>query len=222
VENLRWIDGASAGVTLNAPKGMGLKGDTRFVSDIDVVRMFHRGTGPALGERAVPGATFLNDIAVGDDGTVYVSDSGIRFSQSGPEQTGTDAVYRFGPDATPTVLARGANLHSPNGLAVDGDQVVVVPFGSNEVYRLDTSGERTVIAQLRGGQLDGVVRLQDGSLLVSRWEASAVYRIDAGGQAAAVVEDVSSPADIGFDPERNRVLIPLFQGNQLRIQTLQR
>lgn len=219
VESLRWIDGQSASVTLDAPKGMGVKGDTLFVSDIDVVRMFHRTTGQPLGERAVPGATFLNDIAVGDDGAVYVTDSGIRITPGGMEQAGTDAVYRFGPDGTPTAVARGTHLQSPNGIVAGGGRVIVVPFGGNEVYRLE-NGERTRIAQLPQGQLDGVVSLADGSLLVSSWEGSAVYRVDASGQATAVIENVSSPADIGFDSVRDRVLVPLFQDDRLLIRTL--
>lgn len=222
VENLRWIDGQGADVTLNAPKGMGLKGDTLFVADVDVVRMFHRATGEPLGERAVPGATFLNDIAVGDDGAVYVTDSGMRITAGGMEPSGTDAVYRFGPDGAPTPVARGAELQTPNGVVAQGGEVTVVPFGGNEVFRLSPTGERSRVAQLPAGQLDGVVRLGDGSLLVSSWETSAVYRVDAGGQATAVVENVPSPADIGYDARRGRVLVPLFQGNQLRIQTLPR
>jgi hypothetical protein len=220
VENLRWIAGGEQGATLNAPKGMALKGDTLFVSDIDVVRMFNRTTGQPLGERAVPGAVFLNDLDVGPDGTLYVTDSGIRFTASGMEQAGTDAVYRFGPDGQPVAVARGTELTGPNGVAGTEEGVIVVPFGGNQVYRLGADGARTNVAQLPAGQLDGVVRLADGSLLVSSWEGSAVYRVDAAGQATPVVEGVTSPADIGYDSARNRVLIPLFQGNQLRIESL--
>lgn len=221
VENLRWIAGGE-GVTLNAPKGMALKGDTLFVSDIDVVRMFHRTTGQPLGERAVPGAVFLNDLDVGPDGTLYVSDTGVRFAAGGMEQAGTDAVYRFGPDGQPVPVARGTELTNPNGVVATEEGVIVVPFGGNQVYRLGASGERTELAQLPAGQLDGVVRLDDGSLLVSSWEGSAVYRVDPAGHATPVVQGVSSPADIGYDNARNRVLIPLFQGNQLRIESLPR
>src|SRR5690606_21634879 len=98
--------GGQNGVTLHAPKGMAIKGDTLFVADIDTVRMFHRETGAVLGARGVPGATFLNDIAVGPDGTVYVSDSGLRGGAQGLESAGTDAVYRFGPDGAPQAVAR--------------------------------------------------------------------------------------------------------------------
>src|SRR5690606_2020384 len=59
VESLKWIDGAADGVTLNAPKGMAVHGDTLFVSDIDSVRAFHRTSGQPLGARGIAGATFL-------------------------------------------------------------------------------------------------------------------------------------------------------------------
>src|SRR5215831_227134 len=51
VVQLKWIAGGANGVTLNAPKGMGIVGDTLFVADIDVVRMFNRTTGAPMGQR---------------------------------------------------------------------------------------------------------------------------------------------------------------------------
>src|SRR5438045_850737 len=43
------VQGGKGGVTLNAPKGLAIKGDTLFVADIDAVRMFNRRTGASLG-----------------------------------------------------------------------------------------------------------------------------------------------------------------------------
>ena len=98
VAELKWVEGGRDGVTLHAPKGSAIKGDTLFVADIDTVRMFHRETGAMLGARGVPNATFLNDMTVGPDGTVYVTDMGVRAGAQGFEPSGTAAVYRFGPD----------------------------------------------------------------------------------------------------------------------------
>jgi sugar lactone lactonase YvrE len=217
VEALRWIDGAAAGVTLHAPKGMALRGDTLFVADIDSVRAFHRETGAPLGGRGVPGATFLNDLAVGADGTLYVSDSGLDASFAG---TGTDAVHRFDA-AGPTAIARGGALSNPNGLAADGEHVIMVPFGAATVHRIPAAGgEAATVATLPAGQLDGVIRLDDGSLLVSSWEAGAVYRVTADGQVTAVAENVEAPADIGWDARRQRLLIPLFMADRIEIRQL--
>jgi hypothetical protein len=215
VEALRWIDGAGAHVTLHAPKGMALKGDTLFVSDIDTVRAFHRTTGAPLGALGVPGASFLNDVTVGGDGALYVSDTGLDASFS---PTGRDAVYRF--DATgATAIATGEALQRPNGLLAENGAVLMVPFGGDGIYRIPAAGgvaER--IATLPAGQLDGIVRAADGSHLVSSWEAGAVYRVAADGTVSVVAEDVEAPADLGWDSRRQRVLIPLFMANRVEVR----
>ena len=82
---LRWIDGEAEGVTLNAPKGMDIDGDTLYVADIDTVRLFDRVSGEPLGDWPVEGASFLNDVAIGSDGLVYVTDTGIEFTDSGAQ-----------------------------------------------------------------------------------------------------------------------------------------
>src|SRR5206468_12792291 len=45
VENLKFIEGGHGGVTLNAPKGLAIRGDTVWVADIDMVRSFDAKTG---------------------------------------------------------------------------------------------------------------------------------------------------------------------------------
>jgi len=217
---LKWIDGATEPVTLHAPKGMAIKGDTLFLADIDVVRLFDRPTGTALGQRAVPGATFLNDVAIGPDGTVYVTDTGIRITAEGMQETGTDAVYRLTADGA-TAVAQGTDLGHPNGIAVDSAGIVVVSFGSGAVYRIDpVTGARTDLPAPPQGGLDGVVALSDGSLLVSSWTGSRVYRL-AAGSATTMGDSVPSPADIGWDAGRARVLIPVFTENKVLIRPVQ-
>ncbi|MFO7261048.1 MAG: hypothetical protein DIU52_007815 [bacterium] len=218
VAELKWVEGGRDGVTLHAPKGMAIKGDTLFVADIDTVRMFHRETGAVLGARGVPNATFLNDVTVGPDGTVYVTDTGVRPGPAGFEPAGTAAVYRFGPDGQPEVVAQGDVLSGPNGIVADEQGLIVVPFGGNWPVRIDASGNITLMDSLPAGALDGVVLLDDGSLLVSSWDGRAVYHVMPGHTVVAV-DDVESPADIGFDRQRNRVLIPIFNGNRLEIRS---
>jgi len=217
VATLKWIDGAAADVTLNAPKGMGVKGDTLFVADIDAVRMFNRTTGAPLGSRQVPGATFLNDLAVGPDGTVYFTDSGLKADPQGFAPTGPDAVYRFAATGRPVPVAKDTSLGRPNGVLAESAGLVVVTFGSGAVYGLDAAGKRTDLPTPPAGTLDGVVRLADGSLLVSSWGGQAVYRLANGAATwTTAVDSVESPADIGYDTKRQRVLIPLFTPSEVR------
>lgn len=218
VEALKWIDGAGPGVTLHAPKGLAIRGDTLFVADIDTVRLFHRVSGAALGGWGVPGATFLNDLAVGPDGTLYVTDSGFRQGAEGFEASGTDAVHRFDAAGVSAVVVSGAQLGGPNGVLAEAGGLTVVTFGSGEMYAVDaTAGTRSPMTA-PAGQLDGVVRATDGSLLVSSWADSSVYRIAPTGEASRLVRGIPSPADIGYDASRGRVLIPVFTGNRVEIR----
>ncbi len=219
---LKWIDGAGDAVTLHAPKGMALKGDTLFVTDINEVRLFHRETGSPLGSRPVPGSTFLNDLTVGPDGTLYLTDSGLRAGDQGFAPSGTDAVYRFDATGQAVPVVRDTALGRPNGILADDSALTVVTFGSGEIYRLDpASGARLeTLPRAPRGQLDGLVRLADGSLLVSSWECQCVYQVHAGGHYMPMVESVPAPADIGFDARRNRVLIPLFTENRVLARRL--
>src|SRR5690606_27467662 len=84
-DSVPFINGADDDITLNAPKGMALVGDTLWVADIDAVRAFDVNTGNQLAsiELASQRATFLNDAVAGPDGTVYITDSGIAFDASG-------------------------------------------------------------------------------------------------------------------------------------------
>jgi len=219
MENVRWIAAGMNGVTLHAPKGMAAKGDTLFVADIDAVRLFDRTTGAPLGSRTITGASFLNDMCVGPDGTVYVTDTGIKAGPppSGFAEAGTDALYQFGPGGRAVAVAQGQTLGRPNGITADAAGVIVVSFGSGEVYRIDPkTGRRTDLPKPPKGQLDGVERLADGSLLISSWEGQAVYRLSAGAYTTAV-DSVPSPADIGYDAKRAVVLIPIFMQNKIEV-----
>ena len=217
--DMKWIDGAKQDVTLNAPKGMAIIGDTLYVCDLTVVRKFDRKTGAAIGEVAIPGSTFMND-AASDGKSVYASDSGLKAGAGGNfEPTGTDAVWQITADK-PKQIAKGKDLKAPNGLEVADGRVWVVTFGANELYQID-NGKKANVTTLPKGSLDGLVRLADGSFLVSSWDAKAVYRGKPGGAFAAVIENVNSPADIGYDTKRHRVLIPHFMDNIVTVHPLQ-
>ena len=216
-----WIAGGVNGVFLDAPKGMAVTGDTLLVADIDVVRVFDLTTGAPLGSWAVAGATFLNDMTSGIDGRVYVTDSGFTVTAEGFGESGTDALYRFGRGGEPIAVVKDPSLGRPNGICVAPDGVVVVTFGSGEVYRIDpATGARTNLPKPPTGQLDGVVRLADGSLLISSWEGSIVYRLDGAGIYSTVIDSVTSPADIGYDGKRGRLLIPVFMENRVEVREL--
>ncbi len=216
VLDLKWIDGAADGVTLNGPKGMAISRGQLYVADIDCLRVFDAASGAPIGEHCVSGATFLNDVAADDQANVYFTDMGLDAS-FGP--TGADAIYLLS-GGTVLDVARGADLGNPNGVAVISGGLRVVTFGSGESYRVTPTGERLEITTI-AGSLDGVEPTADGGYLVSSWDDQAIYHIAADGARHVVVEGVEAPADIGLDRTRNRILIPLFNGNSILFRSLE-
>src|SRR5258708_22526771 len=74
IENLKFIEGGRAGVSLNAPKGLALLGDTLWVTDIDRLRAFNARTGTPLDSVRFDnaGAVFLNHIPIAPTGALYI------------------------------------------------------------------------------------------------------------------------------------------------------
>lgn len=216
VLELKWIDGEAEGVTLHAPKGMALQDGVLYATDIDCIRRFDASTGAPESDVCVDGASFLNDLAPHPEGGVIFTDLGRDASFS---PTGMDAVYHLSGDDYEAVY-RGDDLGGPNGVSVDDGSITVVTYFGGEIFRLDGDGTRSDVLAMEGAQLDGVEVLADGSLLVSDWGASCVHRVTPDGGSTCMVGEVDSPADIGVDQERNRVLIPLFSANEVWIRPI--
>ncbi len=179
------------------------------------MRKFDVKTGAPKGEIPVPGASFLNDIAIAGDGKIYVSDSGLKAGAKDLEPSGTDAVYVIEGNKA-RAIAKSADLARPNGLALLDKQLIVVTFGGAEAYKLSDKGERTAVTKLPAGTLDGVVAL-DGELLISSWASSSIYRGKLDGQFAVAIPGVPAPADIGYASKRKRVLVPHFKDNVVKV-----
>jgi sugar lactone lactonase YvrE len=219
---LKWIEGGKNGVVLNAPKGMALAGDTLWVADLDTVRMFDRNTGAKTGDVKIPGATFLNDLAVTSDGRILVTDTGLKAVKDGVAPSGSDAVYAIGKDRKVTTIAKGKDLGGPNGIiGVGSEQMYVVTTGSSELYSLDPKGKRENVQHLPNGHghLDGIV-LAGNEYFISSWDANGIYRGKPGQGFELAIENVKSPADITFDKKRNRIIVPLMEEDEVRAYDL--
>lgn len=225
IDSLRFIAGGRGGVTLHAPKGMAIVGDTLWVADIDALRGFNKRTGAAAAvvEFTSPRARFLNDVAAAPDGSIYVTDTGIEFDESGQmSHPGPDRVFRV-EGRTPTVAIEGSFLNGPNGVTWDAAsaRLLIAPFNGTDVMAW-VPGEQTPIVLATGpGQYDGIEILSDGRTIVSSWADSSIHVITpTSGSMTRLISNVPAPADIGVDTRNGRVAVPLFMDNRVEIWSL--
>lgn len=208
------VQGGVKGVRLDAPKGLAVHGDTLWATDISALRGFDKNTGAPLAtiDFAPHGAVQLNDIAVGPDGTLHVTDTGIIMSDKGVIHVGPDRVYVVGPNQSISVAAEGFQLGRPNGITWDAanKRWIVIsfdPFNGQVMVNPQGKGKPQLIRTGKG-QLDGVEALNDGALLFTSWADSSIHLL-ANGLDRPIIRDVPVPADIGIDTKRNRLAIPL-------------
>lgn len=223
IDSLHFIQAGRGGVTLNAPKGLAITGDTLWTADIDAVRGFdlHTGTPVATIDLATQRALFLNDIAVGPDGALYITDTGLR-SEHGAmvHPAGTDRVFRIAPDHVVSVALASDDLDRPNGITWDvrGQRFIIVSFGGASIFAWRPGDRAPQLIGHNSPRMDGVEMLPDGRMVVTSWQDSSLTIRSAGN--LTVVKGFPSPADIGVDTRRMHVAIPLLQENRVDIWSI--
>ena len=189
----------------NAPKGLRSFGGTLWVSDIDEVIGIDITSAKITSRIKVEGATFLNDVATGADGTIYVSD--MMASR----------IYAI-KDGKASVFAEGEQLEYPNGLFVDGERLVVGGWGKPEadfstkvpgrLYMLDLKTKaKTLITKQPVGNIDGVEQEARGGFLVTDYMAGKVLQISQTGESRLVRQFKPGLADHTFLYAQGDILI---------------
>jgi outer membrane protein assembly factor BamB len=188
----QWVTG------LNGPKGMDISGDYLYVTDNDDVVAIDIDKGQIVRRIPVPGAAKINDLSVGADGTIYISDSGLG------------KIHKL-VNGRFTTLAEG--LTALNGvLHSQGELLFVADGGLNKVAG---DGSVQLIAGGMEGRVDGVERVDDDAWLVSCWQGT-VYYVTRAGETHLLLDgraEEISAADLGYDAVNKIAYFPGFWKN---------
>ncbi len=217
VLDLHWVRLFGPDLALNSPRGMAIRGDSLFVADLDCVRLFQRTEGTGVARVCLDGSTYLSDVDVGPEGSIFVADAGLQAGANGLEASGSDAVYRVVLEAgrQGSTLAQSPELGHPSGLAVGTRGIFVTTFGTGEIFRLTPAGERTSVIPASGRSFDGIVFLPDGGFAYSSSSESTIHLVTGEGRIVRLLEDIPEPGALGYDEARNRILVPLLSENRI-------
>jgi hypothetical protein len=207
----KWVEG------LNAPHGMRSYQNQLWVADIDELVVIDIPSATVLSRLPISGAEFLNDVAISEAGQVFVSDTLTNHIYV---VDANDESYPVG------IFAEGSTLESPNGLFVDGEQLLVAGWGNitdpttfdvdvpGNFFALNlSSAEKQQITTTPLGNLDGIEQDAQGNFIVSDYVAGTISVINSqDGQPYLWVSGLESPADISFLPE-GLVVVPSLTAN---------
>ncbi|MGR8949237.1 MAG: SMP-30/gluconolactonase/LRE family protein [Gammaproteobacteria bacterium] len=212
----RWVD------KLDAPTGMGAHHGHLFVADRGRVHEIDIESGKILRDIALPDSEFVNDVAVTPGGRVFVSD------------TAKNRIYEVA-DGQATIWLESPSLQSPNGLWVQGNSIVVATWGpmtdlatfatehAGTLLRVDINsksitpvGEGKPIANF-----DGLVAVGN-TFYATDWTGGRLLRIIEQGAVRVVMSGFNQLADLGYDPQSNRLGLPIMKDNRFILLSLDR
>jgi hypothetical protein len=202
-----WVTG------LNAPKGLRSHEGMLWTADLDELVGIDIATGEIKSRVKIDGAQFLNDIAIGADGTIYVTDmmaSRIYAVQGGK----------------PSVFTEGEAMEWPNGVLLDGDRLIVGGWGKPEadfttkvpgrLFAIDLkTKQKTPITPKPFANIDGVESDGAGGYLVTDYLKGQLIRVNAKGATTVLKTFMPGTADIGVVPASKIVLVPHMNENKL-------
>lgn len=192
IKNLKWATG------LNAPKGMDIKGDRLYVSDIDRLAEIDLNSGEVIRFISFPGAIFLNDVATGYDGKIYVTD------------TRKGVVYVL-KDGKPEIWSSDELLNGVNGITVENGKLLIGTQGY--LLKGDTkTGKLNTVVKVPI-QIDGLVPLGNGQYVVSAWMGKVLFisKENKLTELMNVEAENGHTADMGYIPAKKLLLIPDFK-----------
>lgn len=212
----------TAGQVLNKPKGIWVKGNRLWVTDIDVVWSFDTKTKKGRSV-ALPGIQFANDPTIVGN-ALYVSDN--RADQLFRVEPADFLNMQGEPKVTRVWAGKSIN---PNGLypAHDGSLLIVgfkSPQEPRGIYLMAAAGGDPKPLSAGLGRLDGLYQMASGTLLVTDWNAGVLASWTSKKGLQPLASGFKGPADFAVVPNDKglMVVVPDLVKSEIRMIQLGR
>ena len=164
---------------------------------------------------------FLNDLAAGPGGSLYVSDTGDS------TVAGHGAVFVLRPDRRPAVVPGSDTVRSqfsPNGLFPgDRDTLFVVGYRTGVLSVTDGHGIWQELAKGLGSP-DGIEAAGQDGFYVSDNVGGTLFLVPRSGKAkpVTIAAGLKAPADLVIDRKRGLLVVPENDANRLSVYSARR
>lgn len=198
VKSLEWVSG------LDGPKGMGVFGELLYVADIDQLVVIDIQKAEIVERIPVVGATFLNDIAIDTDGTVYFTDSDSGW------------IWKYKGGEMEAWITEG--LERPNGLFIEESRVLLTCSQSSDLKVINKANGTYETVTTDIGHGDGVEFAgKEGHYIVTSW-AGEIFLVLPDFSRISLLktsDEKINSADIGFNMKQKVVYVPTFFDNRV-------
>jgi hypothetical protein len=206
----RWVEG------MDAPTGIAAVGNLLYVADRAGVHEIDVQRAKVLRTIEIPDSKFLNDVAAAPNGDLFISDFEAN------------RIYRLNRERKAEVWLEGEELENPNGLIVDGNNLIIATWGPmtdpstfavrhpGTVLKADLA-TRKLSAVGKGNPIasfDGIVAV-DGQYFATDWPGGRLLRISAEGVVREVLTGFHQLADLGYNSDRKVFAMPVMSDNRL-------
>lgn len=193
----KWVEGMSA------PKGMGIKDDVLYVTDIDRMISIDLEEGEIIEKLTFEGAENLNDLTIADDGDIFISDSKLS------------KIFKV-DEGEVELLLQDTSLIGINGVYIFADTLVFASYNEGNMYKIEHGNlqPQFLVSLPVGG--DGLEKYKDG-FIVSSW-GGQVFHLDKEWNITELLntaEQKINSADIEVIENEDLLLVPTFFDNRV-------
>ncbi len=194
LEELKWVK------NLNRPTGMAIQDSLLYVADVNSLVVINTRNGEIIEKYVEPIANSgLNDVAISENGEIYVSSS---FKHS---------VLKLENGKLTVWVKDEEKLKWANGLLIKNKQLLVAGLNLCTIH---TNSKEISVFELneRTKDFDGIVSDAEGGFFLTTVENSMLLHIDEQNNITRLKKSTNYFGDIDFIPETKELYIP--RGNQ--------
>lgn len=199
VAALQWLSG------LNNPTGLAVRNGRLYAVERSGFVEIDISSAKIVNRTALPGAGFPNDVAVADNGDVYISDSR------------KNSIYRVSGGQAEEWL-NSPDITAPNGIHILKEKLIVGANGDGCLKTVDlATKDVSTLASLGQGTIDGLESDREGNFLVSHNEGR-LFRVTPDGRVETILDTTAlrmNIADFTYVPGRNIVVFPTFTDSRV-------